>query len=110
MNRREFTAVVSGAAVAWPFAVRARQAERIRLIGVLQVRQANDAQAARNVAMFKEELQKSGWTEGKNIRFEIRRAAGDISRIRQFAKELVGLKPDAVLVASTAAAVALAAE
>jgi putative ABC transport system substrate-binding protein len=82
----------------------------MRVIGLLQVRAVDDPQATRNAMTLKEELQKVGWIEGKNIRFDIRRVAGNIDRIPEFAKELVALNPDAIVVAGTAAAMALARE
>jgi hypothetical protein len=39
-------------------------------------------------------LQQSGWTDGRNVRIEIRRGGGDAARIHQYAAELVALAPD----------------
>jgi putative ABC transport system substrate-binding protein len=110
MNRRQFVILVSSAVVAFAFAALAQQAEGIRLIAVLQVGAGNEQQAARNLALFKEELEKLGWVEGKNVRFESRRSPGDIAGLKQFAKAVVDLGPDVIVANSTPAATALAAE
>ena len=61
MNRREFISLLGGAA-AWPLAARAQQGERMRRIGVLMAYAENDAEGQANVAAFRKELQKLGWT------------------------------------------------
>ena len=64
MRRREFISLVGGA-VALPLAVRAQQ--RVRRIGVLVPYAENDAETLGHLAVFRERLQQSGWTEGRNV-------------------------------------------
>ena len=96
MTRREFITLLGGAA-AWPFAVSAQGPERMRRIGVLMGFGESDRQGRAFVAAFRDELQKLGWVEGRNIRIDIRWAAGDTALMQQFAKELVALQPDLIL-------------
>ena len=96
MRRREFITLLGGAA-AWPLAVRAQQAERMRRIGVLTPFAAEDPEAQARVAAFVNGLQQLGWTDGRNLRIDIRWGAGDAERIRRYAAELVALAPDAIL-------------
>ena len=49
------------------------------------------------LAGFRDALKKLGWTEGNNLRIELRWGAGDADKIKGFAKELVDLRPDAIL-------------
>jgi ABC-type uncharacterized transport system substrate-binding protein len=91
MRRREFISLIGGAA-AWPVAVRAQQPERVRRIGVLMNTTA-DADQQANVATFRQALQQLGWTDGRNVRIEIRWAGGQASEIRRHANELVALAP-----------------
>jgi putative ABC transport system substrate-binding protein len=100
MKRREFITLVGGAAATWPIAVRAQQGERVRRIGVLNPFTENDPEAQANLAAFREALQKLGWTEGRNLRVDYRWGGADPDRIRSYATELVGLKPDVILVSS----------
>ena len=72
MNRRDFITLLSGAAVAWPLAVRGQQPDRVRRIGVLMGYAESDADAQAKVAVFREGLQKLGWAEGRNIRIDTR--------------------------------------
>ena len=97
MKRREFITLLGGAAASWPLAARAQQPERMRRIGVLMGFGESDRQGRAFVAAFRDELQKLGWVEGRNIRIDIRWAAGDTALMQRFAKELVALQPDLIL-------------
>jgi putative ABC transport system substrate-binding protein len=55
------------------------------------------------VTVFRNAVRELGWTEGHNVRFEVRWAGGDIDRTRMFANELVDLSPDVILAVSTPA-------
>jgi len=101
MNRRQMIAALGGAA-AWPLAAHAQQAERMRRIGVLLPATADDPEFQARVAAFVQGLQQLGWTEGRNVRIDIRWGAGDAERIRRYAAELVALAPDVILAAGGA--------
>ena len=100
MRRREFITLLGGAAAAWPLAVRAQQPEPVRRIGVLIPVAETDPEAQAWLAVFREALQKAGWTEGRNIRIDTRWGRDAQSRQRS-AKELVALQPDVILSQST---------
>ena len=110
MRRRDFITCLSASPVAWPLAVRAQQPDRMRLVGVLMGYAESDPAAQSQVAAFRGALAKLGWTEGSNLRIELRWGAGDADRIRTFAKELVDLRPDAILGETTPVIGALARE
>jgi putative tryptophan/tyrosine transport system substrate-binding protein len=97
MSRREFIALLGGAAVAWPLAGRAQDRERLRRVGMLMVAVAGDQEMSRRLAALQGELGRLGWVEGRNLRFETRWAAGDPERIRNAATELVALAPDLIV-------------
>jgi putative ABC transport system substrate-binding protein len=102
MRRRAFISLLGGAAAAWPLAARAEQAERMRRIGVLLTLTAGDAESLARNAAFLQGLQELGWTDGRNLRIETRRAQGDADEIRRHAAELVALAPDVILAGGTA--------
>jgi putative tryptophan/tyrosine transport system substrate-binding protein len=89
-------AVFGGAAVC-PLAANAQQPERMRRVGVLIPFPENDAITRAFVTTFVQTLERLGWIEGKNIRFDYRFAAGDPTLFKTYATELVGLSPDAIL-------------
>jgi len=97
MKRREFMILLGGAA-AWPLAARAQQTERIRRIGVLMPFAENDSDAQANITAFREALQTLGWTDSRNVRVDYRWGGGEAEHISTHASELVGLKPDVILV------------
>ncbi|MGN6750361.1 MAG: ABC transporter substrate-binding protein [Xanthobacteraceae bacterium] len=109
MRRREFIAVLGGAAT-WPLAAHAQQPDRMRLIGVLMGYAENDRAAQSWLAAFRGALPKLGWTEGSNLRIELRWSANDPARMRTLAKELVDLRPNAILGVTTPVIAALAGE
>jgi putative tryptophan/tyrosine transport system substrate-binding protein len=106
MRRREFMALLGGAAAAWPLAARAQQADQVRRIGVL-MGIADDSEGRARVQAFEDRLRDLGWVPGRNLQIDYRWAAGDIDRIRAHAQELVGLKPEVMLSTSTPTSVAL---
>src|SRR6516165_7535382 len=110
MKRREFIALFGGAAVTWPLAVRAQQPNQTRLIGVLMGYAESDRTARSEVAAFRGGLAKLGWTEGSNLRIELRWGNADQDRIRTLAKELINLRPDVILCQTTLATGILARE
>jgi putative tryptophan/tyrosine transport system substrate-binding protein len=103
--RRKFIAAVGGAAFAWPQGARAQQADRMRRVGMLETRAADDPEEQTRRAVFMQGLQKFGWVDGHNVRIDYRLAAADVDRSRKYAAELVALAPD-VIVASGSANVA----
>lgn len=108
MRRRDFTKGIAASTAAWPLAAHAQQSERVRRIGILMAYAGPTAQS--EVSAFRGALTKLGWTEDSNLRTEVRFGAGDADRFRSFAKELVDLRPDAIIGHSTPVVVALARE
>ena len=101
MNRRKFIAGLSGAA-AWPLAAHAQQGDRVRRIGVLMPGDENDTLAKSSLSAFTQALADLGWTDGRNVRMDVRWGRADITRIRALAQELVGLQPDIILTGTIA--------
>ena len=105
MRRREFITLVGGLA-AWPLAARAQQPKRMRRLGVLMGDTENDPESQARIAAFRQALSESGWSDS-NLRIDYRWASADVGRIKQFAKELVAIKPDVVLANTTPVTAAL---
>jgi putative tryptophan/tyrosine transport system substrate-binding protein len=93
MQRRDFIILLGGVAAAWPLTAPAQQADRVRRIGILTsvAGEASDNKA--RTAAFLHELQRLGWTEGRNVRIDLRTGAD----MRKYAAELVALAPDVIL-------------
>jgi putative ABC transport system substrate-binding protein len=99
MKRRQFITLLGGAAT-WPLAARAQRPGGLRRLGMLMNTAADDPEGQTRIAAFLQALQQLGWTDGNNVRIDTRWGAGDPERIRTYAAELVGLKPDVVLASS----------
>jgi putative tryptophan/tyrosine transport system substrate-binding protein len=97
MKRREFITLLGGAATAWPLAAHAQQGERMRRIGILTGIAGEDTETKARISAFLQELQRLGWTEGRNVRIDIRAGAGNAVATRKYAAELVALVPDVIL-------------
>src|SRR6516162_5805384 len=69
-KRREFIALLGGAAAAWPLAARAQQRERMRRIGALMNFAATDQEGQARFAAFVEGLQELGWANGRNVQID----------------------------------------
>jgi putative tryptophan/tyrosine transport system substrate-binding protein len=104
MRRREFMALLGGAATEWPLAARAQQPQGRPLIGGLSPISA--ALAARNMEALRQGLRELGYVEGRNIGFEFRYAEGDLARLPALAAELVALQPAVIIAGSAPGALA----
>ncbi len=104
MRRREFISLVGAATVAWPLAAHAQQPER--RVAVLMSFPADDPEGQARLAAFVEGLRQLGWTDGRNVKIEIRWPLGDAERSRS-AEELIALAPDVILASATSSLAAL---
>ena len=95
MKRRDFVTLLGGAG-AWPLAARAQQGDRMRRIGVLMGGDENDPESKRRFSAFTQALAELGWTDGRNMRIDLRWGRTEINRIRALAQELVGPQPDII--------------
>jgi putative ABC transport system substrate-binding protein len=100
LKRRDLITLFGSAVAAWPFAARAQQAERMRRVGVLMGYAETDPAAQAQIAALRQELQKLGWDEGRNIRIDVRFPAADAGRVHAILMEFMSLTPD-VLVSNT---------
>ena len=97
MKRREFIALLGGAAAVWPLAARAQQSEQVRRMGILMGAVESDQSAQASIAAMRQALAELGWTEGRNLRTDLRWAGGDRDILRKYAAELVALQPDIIV-------------
>ena len=102
MRRREFITLLGGAMAFWPLAARAQQTDRVRRVGVLMGYGEADPEAEALLSEFTQGLLELGWTDGRNLRMDVRWAPGRTDLMHTFAKELVNLQPDVILANSTA--------
>src|SRR6516164_4055832 len=108
MKRREFITLLGGAAAAmWRLAARAQQGERMRRIGFLTTLSDSDPEVKGWLAAFQAEMQKLGWTPGRNFSIEYRWPGSNEQRLRSSAAELVKMAPDLIFAATTPALAAL---
>jgi putative tryptophan/tyrosine transport system substrate-binding protein len=103
MRRRDVIMLLGGAAV-WPLAARAQPAQRMQRVGVLLPATRDDAEYPTLVGAFMEGLQQFGWTDGRNVRIDIRWGGGSADAISKDAAELVALAPDVIMAAGNTAA------
>ena len=97
MRRREFIALLGGAAVAWPLAARAQQRERMRRVGWLTSLAADDPVPQAYIAALLQGLQQLGWSVGRNLRIDYRWSAANAELKRRYAAELIALSPDVIV-------------
>ena len=106
MNRRTLITLLGGAAAAWPLAARAQQADRVRRIGVLVGLPEHDANMIARLTALRQELDRLGWSEGRNVHIEYRYAPAG-AHVEELAKELLALQPDVIVAHTVSVAGAL---
>jgi putative ABC transport system substrate-binding protein len=98
VRRRDFVGLVCGTA-AWPLGARAQLSERLRLVGVLTG--FSDAEMRRPMMSFRQKLKELGWTEGSNVRIDLRTTDGDYKRLAEDAQELISQTVDVIVATGT---------
>jgi len=106
MRRREFLGAMGGAALAWQYGAVAQQSDRMRTIGLLIAAAADDPEFQARIVEFRQALAQLGWTEGRNVRIDIRWATTNAEQLRKHATEVVALAPDVIFAANGSASVA----
>ena len=106
MRRREFIAGLGGA-VAWPALARAQQPDRVARVGVMMALDETDPEGNTQLSGFMRGLADLGWTDGNNLRMDVRWGGGNVDRMRIFARELVATRPDVILAQGTPVSAAL---
>jgi putative ABC transport system substrate-binding protein len=98
-----FVALFAAAALMPPLPASTQPAGEMRTIGALFSQTETDSEGQARAAAFRQGLKQLGWTEGRNLRIEYRWSGGSAERMRAYAAELAGLKPDVTLASATAA-------
>jgi putative ABC transport system substrate-binding protein len=106
LRRREFIAGL-GTVAGWPLSARAQQGNRVRRISVLSGGDENDPMTKPRLPVFTQALADLGWTDGRNVRIDLRQYGDDTNRMRAFAQDLVRVQPDIIVTYGTPATAAL---
>src|SRR5262245_20258418 len=108
IRRRSFVTLLGASAAAWPLAARAQQQDgRVRRIGVFMPYDENDPVRKNYASAFTQGLADWGWTDGRNVRMDLRSGGGNPDRMRALAQELVGWQPDIIFAGGATAAAAV---
>jgi putative ABC transport system substrate-binding protein len=99
IGRRQFIALLGGAAVGWPLAVRAQQAAKLRTIGFLG--QSTPVLESQRLDAFLKRLRELGWIEGRTVAIEYAWGQGSSERFAEIAADFVRLKVDVIVTAGT---------
>jgi putative ABC transport system substrate-binding protein len=92
MRRRDLLSLLGGAAVSWPVGAWAQQADRVGHLAVLMGLAEHDPETKVRIAKLRREFERLGWSEGRNLRIDIRFAPAG-AQVQALAKELVALRP-----------------
>jgi ABC-type uncharacterized transport system substrate-binding protein len=107
MRRREFIALIAGAALAWPLAARAQQTDQLPGVGVLMSGADDDPEDKAWYSALVQGLAALGWADNRNVHLVTRWAAGDSDRLKAFATEMVNLKPEVIVATGTVSLLAV---
>src|SRR5262245_52080391 len=99
LGRRQFIALLGGAAAMWPLAARTQQPTKLPSVGYLG--SATPATQGQWAAAFVQRLRELGWIEGRTIAVEYRWAEGRDQRAAEIAAEFVQRKVDVIVTSGT---------
>ena len=107
MRRREFLALLGGAAAFKPVTTHAQTGGAVKRIGILIGLSSADPAGQAEMTAFREGLAALGWTDGRNLKVEYSWPGSDPERIRAAAKELADLKLDLLVTRTTPGTLAM---
>jgi putative tryptophan/tyrosine transport system substrate-binding protein len=108
MKRREFITLLGGAAASWPLVARAQQPNNLRRVDLLPIGyRQTDPEGEVRVTAFLDTFRKLGWTDGRNVRVEVRWLSDETDQIGAETKALVESAPNVIVISSNAAVAAL---
>jgi putative ABC transport system substrate-binding protein len=102
LKRRDFIALLGGAAAACPLAAHGQQRAKMRRIGMLNSQSADEVQSQARHAAFLQGLSELGWNVGRNLQIDYRWGKGEFQQYPRYAAELLALSPEAVLAVGAA--------
>src|SRR5215210_1508913 len=94
MKRREVVKGLVTAPAVWSTGAWAQPTERVRCVGVLVSARPGDAEYLALLGAFRQRMEELGWSEGRNLRIDLRWGGEGPDDVRKGAAELVGLRPD----------------
>ena len=97
MRRRDLITLIGGVAVGWPLSTRAQQPSGLRRIGLLMAWREDDMEVQAWLRVFHDELEKLGWIEDRNVKFEYRWVGNDTGLMLAAARDIVAAKPDLII-------------
>jgi putative ABC transport system substrate-binding protein len=103
MKRRAFIGLIGGA-IAWPLAARAQPKNRAYRVAVLL---GGSPANSPNPDIIEKSFKELGWSPGRDLEIEYRSGAGDTELNKAHAKEIIGMKPDAIVAMTNSAMAAL---
>ena len=107
IRRRQFISIL-GAAAVWPFAARAQSSDKMRRVGVLPTGYLKtDPEGQARIAAFLDTLGKLGWSDGRNVRIEVRWPSNEVDPVRVETTALVASAPDVMVISGNVALAAL---
>src|SRR5260370_40048712 len=106
MNRREFIALLGGAA-AWPLAARGQQGERARRIAVLMPEGEGKPESQARAVAFERRRQELGWMPGRNLQIDYRWGMGEVEKARAATADLLKLTPSVLIAVASPATAAM---
>jgi putative ABC transport system substrate-binding protein len=101
MRRRDFIRTLGSTVALWTVSAGAEERDRMRKVGVMLTYAEGDAEGETRLSALRRRLQQYGWTEGSNLRIEVRWGEGKADRMRAAAADLVSIPVDAIVAHST---------
>ena len=101
LHRRKFITLIGGAGAIWPLAARAQQSGKLRRVGVLINEPEDGPQVQEALTAFRQELDRLGWSEGRNVRFDSHFTDGDLAKMQELTQAMAASQPDVIFVHTT---------
>jgi ABC-type uncharacterized transport system substrate-binding protein len=100
VRRRDFIKAIAGSAAALPGSAYTQEPTR-RRIAIQMSTSDSSPEGQAWLKAFLQTFERFGWVDGRNVRIDVRWAAGSPDRMREIAAEFVAIKPDVIVANGT---------